>query len=536
MIIKIQQPENSVERVDNGVIVNLYNAHINGNISQELNEDNQKVGLIGSITADGGYENQVSTLTSAYPKFHCSVTKTYLQFEDSNVYTVLRNQGIGDSFGISVSDLDGLYIEGNGNNGGITFKNNTDIEYFEEFKYFTNFTGGHNGPFANCTNLKFISLPSTYSPPGDGFFYDTNCNVIVPSLKWLMEFNYVRRDAMPGFNNQYDYYIGDRNHKLVDVVVTYDMTPTGNNDNRKFQGTSIETVTWESDTNIPANIFRSASHLNTVTVTGNITSIAYAAFANCSSLVNVTLPQTCTTFNQEAFSNCTSLTSTINLSNCSSIGSYAFNGCQNAEFVVDFTRSQILYGHCFQDCRKLGLNQDLDIDLDVVTFGNNWSGAPAAFSGTGYRSVTLHETSLHKIEGFSGNGEWDIFSHMPNVTKYDLSDTKQTSITSGGGNFSATNLTTIITSPYFSTTNFSTFEFGTYTGILYYIILATSVPTATDSAASYWNLRNANVYVLDNLVEDYKVATGWSRIASKIKGISELPAEVTWYTKEHPTT
>ena len=72
MIVKIQQAENSVERVENEVITTLYNAHVNGNISQELNNDNQKVGLIGSIQVDGGYEIQVSTLTSAYPKFHIS--------------------------------------------------------------------------------------------------------------------------------------------------------------------------------------------------------------------------------------------------------------------------------------------------------------------------------------------------------------------------------------------------------------------------------------------------------------------------------
>ena len=41
---------------------------------------------------------------------------------------------------------------------------------------------------------------------------------------------------------------------------------------------------------------------------------------------------------------------------------------------------------------------------------------------------------------------------------------------------------------------------------------------ATSSTEGY-------IYVPDNLVEQYKVATNWSTYASKIKGLSELPTE-----------
>lgn len=389
MIIKIQQPENSVERVDNGVIVNLYNAHINGDISQELNEDNQKIGLVGSITADGGYENQVSTLNSAYPKLHINVLKSYIEFRDPKVFNILKNTyNLGDNYGISTSDLDGLYLDGNGYNGGITFKN-TDIEYFEEFKYFTNFTGGHNAPFANCTNLKLISLPSTYSPQGDDFFLNTKCNVIVPSLKWLMEFNYIRKGAMPGFDNQYDYYIGDINHKLVDVIVTSDMVPIGNNSQRKFAGSNIETVTWESNIDIGANLFRTCQKLTTVTVTGNITSVEKESFAECNSLTTVVLPQSCVTLGYGAFNgdsriqtfiapgittignyalkNCSSLT-TLDFPDLTTVGQESFRGCNHLTTVNAPNLTTVEYNG-FRDCLALQSLGNASSITRIETFG-----------------------------------------------------------------------------------------------------------------------------------------------------------------------
>lgn len=84
MNIKIQQAENSIERVDNSVIEKLYNAHTNGNISQEKDDNQQNIGLVGSITADASYENWISALQSAYPKLHITVTSEYILFQSSN--------------------------------------------------------------------------------------------------------------------------------------------------------------------------------------------------------------------------------------------------------------------------------------------------------------------------------------------------------------------------------------------------------------------------------------------------------------------
>ena len=60
-----------------------------------------------------------------------------------------------------------------------------------------------------------------------------------------------------------------------------------------------------------------------------------------------------------------------------------------------------------------------------------------------------------------------------------------------------------------------------------FIIRNTSVVPLANSGVDVDSLDiggvNATLYVPDNIVNDYKAASGWSNIASQIKGISQLP-------------
>jgi len=180
----------------------------------------------------------------------------YIKFQDNAVLNALLSQGIGDGTGITTSDLDGITLDGDGGTGKVTFKNNTDIEYFEEFKYFTNMHGGHNGPFRGCTNLKLVSFPVDYAPSAADMFTDINCSFVVPSLKWFLEHT-GGNDVFPltGWWNipqedWFDIYIGNTNNKLEDVVVTSDIVV---NERRKLRNSKIKTLTWETNSNIPDN-------------------------------------------------------------------------------------------------------------------------------------------------------------------------------------------------------------------------------------------------------------------------------------------
>ena len=60
-----------------------------------------------------------------------------------------------------------------------------------------------------------------------------------------------------------------------------------------------------------------------------------------------------------------------------------------------------------------------------------------------------------------------------------------------------------------------------------FIIRTTQVPNFTGSQLFYYNFKITNgIYVRDELVEDFKVAAGWSERASSIKPLSECPYSI----------
>lgn len=176
MNIKIQQAENSVERVDNNVIKNLYSAHKNGNISQEVDSNNQKIGLVGTIQADSGYGNQVSTLNSAYPKFHVSVTNEYLEFEDTNTEAVCAKY-FGDGVGCTLSQLQSAYSNWDKTVDGVDFVtalSNAGAKKFNEFQYVQGISRMNYQFFGNYRTLEELTLPNGNIVIGESAFNGHN--------------------------------------------------------------------------------------------------------------------------------------------------------------------------------------------------------------------------------------------------------------------------------------------------------------------------------------------------------------------------
>lgn len=208
--------------------------------------------------------------------------------------------------------------------------------------------------------------------------------------------------------------------------------------------------------------------------------------------------------------------------NCTTIGESAFQGCSNLTSVNLSNITHVEHA-AFKGCSSLGTNQDLDITLDQYR--------TEAFYGTAYRSVTLHCTQTSSYE-WSGN--WSApFAYMPNLLKLDLSDTKMDKFVET----TARNLTTLILPTTMTQILWSSFNGSTNT-LQYIVILANNIVPLESADYMLHGLYhpNANVYVPDNLVSQYQSTTNWSNISTRIKGISELPSSVTWYTKDHPAT
>ena len=206
MIVKIQQAENSVERVENEVITTLYNAHVNGNISQELDNNSQKIGLIGTIQADAGYGNQVSTLTSAYPKFHVSVTNEYLEFEDSKTEAVCAKY-FGDGVGCTQAQLAAAYSTWTNqidNVNFVTALSNAGAKKFNEFQYVQGISELYYGFFGNNT-FDEITLPTGSIRITGTIFANDNASTTVhnaTSISYMAEFgsNRIKSGYILDFN------------------------------------------------------------------------------------------------------------------------------------------------------------------------------------------------------------------------------------------------------------------------------------------------------------------------------------------------
>lgn len=255
----------------------------------------------------------------------------------------------------------------------------------------------------------------------------------------------------------------------------------------------------------------------------NVTKIANGeyAFYGCTNLQSIDLRNITEigSSDSQAFRNCTSLISVGNTSNLQIVGTEAFRGCTS---LTSIDLSNVTHvGHAaFKECSSLGTNQDLDITLDQYV--------TEAFYGTAYRSVTLHctQTSSYDWSGIQSAP----FAYMPNLLKLDLSDTKMDKFVSTY----TSNLTTLILP-----TTMTQILWDSFTGInniQYIVILANNVVSLESADYMLHGVYhpNANVYVPDNLVSQYQGAANWSDISTRIKGISELPSSVTWYTQNNP--
>lgn len=152
-----------------------------------------------------------------------------------------------------------------------------------------------------------------------------------------------------------------------------------------------------------------------------------------------------------------------------------------------------IQNYAFQSCSNL-----TDINLsNIQSIGN------AAFAYSGITEVNVPNlTSLG-----TGTGTSSVFSHA-NVAKV----TNLGSITKTPGDlFSDCTHLSFVRYPATITSIGAIWRCGTYD----MICLATTPPTVS------WNKVATTIYVPDESVKDYKIATGWSNYASRIKPLSE---------------
>lgn len=228
---------------------------------------------------------------------------------------------------------------------------------------------------------------------------------------------------------------------------------------------------------------RNCTLLTYVNLPDTLTSIGNYAFYGCTSLAEITLPAGVTSIGLSAFEKCTSLSSIVLPEGLTAIGQGAFARCSALSLVIDLP--------------------------NLTTLGKD------SFS----LADVIRVENLGKISSIEDaiSGNFGMFRSNVNLTYVNLPDTL-TSI----GNYAFYGCTSLpeITLPA-GVTNIGFSAFQGCSSLQYIRIEATTPPTLASKAIPS---TIGAIYVPDESVAAYQAATNWSSFASKIKGISEMPA------------
>ena len=139
MKLTIKQ-SNTPEIVTSEVIDGLYNLSSGGNLTNDSE-------LEGNLQATAAYEDSVTYLTSHFPRLTINAASYYIRFADPEVESVIKTA-------LHKAEGEGITTQEAGNIVADYFQNNTDIESFDELKYFK--TGSYI--FRGCSSLKSIDI------------------------------------------------------------------------------------------------------------------------------------------------------------------------------------------------------------------------------------------------------------------------------------------------------------------------------------------------------------------------------------------
>lgn len=185
--LRIEQ-NNIPENVSAHILEAIYNYAFSGDLDDNSN-------FSGSLTALHGYQEHANWLCNKYQDLSINIQTPYILFKDPKVEQLCSNIW-GDSVGITQPQAYNC-----SGKLDFVFENKNDITSFDEFQYFrfNEFSWGYwtRGCFANCTNLKSITLPSTISRIENCLFY--NCN----NLETVTTTSSVESIGFSGFNQCY---------------------------------------------------------------------------------------------------------------------------------------------------------------------------------------------------------------------------------------------------------------------------------------------------------------------------------------------
>ena len=427
---------------------------------------------------------------------------------------------------------------------GTVFQNNTDIEFFNELKYFSGLTALEANAFNGCSNLCNIAIPANVA------------TIDVSSFKGcsqLMQVTFDKNSCITIFEGSYNENGGSYNGVFADCRALKTIRIPASVTEIKacaFQNcTSLSSVTFEDDSNLQTigggyTCYR-----------GNYDSYdfgIFGAFAGCTSLTSIEIPNSVKEIGVCAFQGCSQLQSVTfqkgslittlsggyiskgygtSIENASNMIFGVFAKCSTLSSIEIPANVETIDACVFQDC----------INLSVVTFeqGSKLKEFGDGYAKTGYRPFVTGAfancTALKSIQIPAnvekiGVGTFKNCSQLSSVTFEPDSKLK----TIGGycdgnwssevgtkhyGAFADCEALTNIELPA-SLTAINSVAFSNCRKLIDVYCTALTPPTIkTGSSGTFTNISSAaRFYVPLESVDAYKAATGWEKYANQIVG------------------
>lgn len=247
----------------------------------------------------------------------------------------------------------------------------TDIETFDEFKYFTNVTKISKDVFSGCEYLSSITFPESITSIESAAF--ENCsNLISVTLPDKLE--HIEANTFSGCSkltmSSFPDSIIDIGEHAFEGCINLDLQSLSSNlisiNNSAFAGCTKLTLSGG--------------------LSDKLTNIGEHAFENCESLILGSLPSKLTTINNYVFNGCTNLKLDALPENLSSIGEYAFENCVNMTLSNLPDKLVNIYQYAFKSCtsalisslpntlKKIGEGAFQKCESMIIdTFPNNYS-------------------------------------------------------------------------------------------------------------------------------------------------------------------
>ena len=407
--LRIEQNNGVIEEVSSAVIDKLYDIVHSGNLDNTSN-------LIGRLHTSATYQDYIDYLEDTFKvngvkQLIIDATKKYMSFADPEVASYWANSTYGDGVGIDSTVANSVLSIPDS-----AFKNNTNIQTFDELGKFVNCTIIGSEAFRGCTNLTSINLSNITTLSGTYAF--SGCT----SLSTI---------SLPKLTN-----LGSYNN-FSSTGLTQINLGTDVSDANKF-------------TTIPKNTFNTSSSLTKVTGLNKVVVIEQSAFYRCGALQEVDLSSELTTLEADVFASCSNLQ------------------CVDIINVTSITGSeQFMYDSKLVD---LATSDPTQINTGAVTYTFNWTTVPdrmfqsclltnksfnfpnatsigtSAFSGTKIVSIDIPSVTTIGVQAFSTCADLTTVTNSSNVTTIDRDAFKN-----------CTSLTTIDLSGC-TTLNYNTFD------------------------------------------------------------------------------